>query len=63
MVGLLVVFLGDAGERFVVGFFVANNRAVCFDYDVALLAVVDNFMLLAPWVELEKNVSKTLRGT
>lgn len=52
LVGFLVVFLSDSGERCVVCLFVADNGAVGFDYNVAFFAVVDDFTLLAPRVEL-----------
>jgi hypothetical protein len=52
LVWLLVVLLGDAGERLVVRFLVADDRAVSFDDDVLGFAVFDDFALLAPGVEL-----------
>jgi hypothetical protein len=52
LVWLLVVLLGDAGERLVVRFLVAYDRAVSFDDDVLGFAVFDDFALLAPGVEL-----------
>jgi hypothetical protein len=41
-----------AGEGLVIGLFVADEGAVGFNDDVILLAVVDAFALLAPWVKL-----------
>lgn len=48
--GRLVVFLGQRGQRRVVGFVVAHERRVGRDDDVVVLAVSDDFALLAPRV-------------
>ncbi len=39
------------------GFEIANERAVGFDYNLMLVAVVDNSFLLAPGMELQVTVS------
>ena len=57
LVWLLVVLLGDAGKRLVVGFLVADDRAVGFDDDVLGLAVLDDLALLTPGVELNVSIS------
>jgi hypothetical protein len=44
------VLLGNAGEGLVVGFLIANDRAVGFDDDVLGFAVIDDLALLAPGV-------------
>jgi len=62
LVWLLVVLLRDAGKRLVVGFLVADDRAVGFDDDVLGLAVLDDFTLLTPGVELIVSVSLTMRS-
>ena len=46
------VFLRDALQCWVRGFLVADQRAVGFDDDVVVLAVLDCVLLLAPGVEL-----------
>lgn len=57
LVWLLFVLLSDAGERRVVGFLVADDRAVGFDDDALGLAVLDDLALLTPWVKLNVSVS------
>jgi hypothetical protein len=52
LVGSNIVLLAYADEGLVVCLFVADERAVGFDDDVVLLAVLDAFALLAPGVEL-----------
>lgn len=42
------MFLGNAEQGLVVCFLVPNERAICFDDDVVLIAVVDAVTLLAP---------------
>ena len=46
------MFGRDIVEGLVVGFLIADERAVGFDDDVVLLAVFDSLALLTPWVEL-----------
>jgi hypothetical protein len=52
LVGPNVMLFEYAGEGLVIGLFVADEGAVGFNDDVILLAVVDAFALLAPWVKL-----------
>ena len=47
-----VVLLRDALQCRIVGLLVADERAVCFDDDVVVLAVFHGVFLLAPRVEL-----------
>lgn len=47
-----VVFLADTQECLVLRFFIPNERAVRFDDDIVVLAVFDDFALLAPGMEL-----------
>ena len=51
------MFLGDGEEVFFVGHFVADEGAVGFDDDVVVAAVFHDFALLAPGVELRREVS------
>ena len=61
LVRLLAMLLGDADKRFVVCLFVAHNRAVGFNYYLMVFAVLDNFALLAPRVELRSFISSSSR--
>lgn len=47
-----VVFLRDRVQGRVVGLLIAYKRAVCFDDNLVLVAVVDSFALLVPRVQL-----------
>lgn len=53
LAGGLVVFLGDADEVLLVGFVVADERAVGLDDDVVVAAIFHDFALLVPGVELQ----------
>ena len=46
------MLLSDAVEGRIVGFFVANERAVLLDDDGVLFAVLNDVALLAPGVKL-----------
>lgn len=52
MVGSALALLADADEGLVMGFLVADEGAVRLDYDGVRGAVLDDFALLAPGVEL-----------
>ena len=52
LIGTFVMFLADADQCRILRLLVANKRAVGFDDDVVLLAVLHNFALLAPGVQL-----------
>lgn len=57
LVGILLVLLCHFDQGLVAGFHVANERTVCFDDDVVLVAVIDNVALLAPGMQLGLQVS------
>jgi hypothetical protein len=46
------MLLGNADESFVVGFRVTDERAVGFDDNIVLPAVLDGLALLAPGMKL-----------
>lgn len=56
LVWFYLVLLADTQQRLVVCFLVSHERAVCFNDDVVLLTILDDFTLLTPWVKLDELV-------
>ena len=44
--------LGQMDEGLVMSFQIAHKRAIGFDDDVMLVAVIDYYSLLVPWMKL-----------